>query len=148
MNAIQTYLSWRPVMTADQFWVALLKSVPYEVTSAYTIIRLLYPGSADVAATSFLLFLLFFLSGCTFFLYRSSAGASRGSAASLAICFLLFGLTVDANNFGIWIEGLACVPVGIASVLIAILQPYYLVAAAVIIILCTSALRSTLGKRP
>jgi hypothetical protein len=143
---MKKYLSWRPLMTADDFWVGLLKSVPYEVVTAYCIIRGAYPHTYSMSTTGFLLAVLVVLSVAVFFLHRTATGSTVSTALALAICFLLFALSVDARNFRNLSEDEIGIPFGVVVVIKQILQPYYLLSTAVLIVLFNAGLRPILGR--
>jgi len=145
MNWIDRYLKWRPLMSADNFWVAVLKSVPYEVVTAYGLIRGASPHEYSTFATGFLFAAVLILSVAVYFLHRASSGATAGSAFALAICFLLFALTVDAQNFTYLAEDDVHIPYTVVAVIRQIMKPFYLLSTAVIIVLITAQLRPILG---
>lgn len=147
LDIIQDYLRWRPVMTADQFVVAVVKNVPYEITTAYAIIRSLYPGSDNKVATTTLFLLIIILSVFTIFLYRKAAVASYATAVSLGVCFFLAALSWDADSFRTWISDLESVPASLALLLMDLTQRFYLISAMVLIVLSSSALRKILGQQ-
>jgi hypothetical protein len=141
----QKYLKWRPLMTADNFWIALLKCVPYEVLTAYVIIRGTYPGVTNMAATGFWFIVLLVLSFAVFYLHRR-ANSTTASAIALAVCFLLFGLTIDAASFAAWFDSLEKIPANVVRIMIFLMNPFYLLGAAVLVVLASSSLRGILGK--
>jgi hypothetical protein len=141
------YLDWRPVMTADQFWVALLKLVPYEVLTAYGIIRGAYatmPGSNGTA-----LFVIdVALTVACFLLYRGAAKATVWTTFSLSICFFFLVMSVDAETFRLMADSaLIDFPKWLRTIFFNSLNQFYLLAAAVLTCLSSSGLRGVLGKQ-
>jgi hypothetical protein len=141
------YLDWRPVMTADQFWIALLKLVPYEVLTAYGIVRGAYATMSGSSGTALFVVDAALTVAC-FLLYRSAAKATVWAALSLSICFFLLVMSVDAERFRDMADSdLINFPKWLRMMFFNSLNPFYLVCAAVLICLSSSGLRRILGKQ-
>src|SRR4051812_22861761 len=69
---LNQYFSWRPVLTVDQFWIAALKILPYEISGAYGIVVAGYLASKDTHAVGWLLFAVVALSIFVFYLHRTA----------------------------------------------------------------------------
>lgn len=134
-------------MTADQFWIALIKLVPYEVVTAYGIIRGAFAMNSSTTGGLGLFVVDLMLAIACFFLYRSAAKATVAAALSLTVCFFLFTLAVDLEVFKEVVEyDLTMLPKWILNDLLKPLNSFWIVTAAVFVVLASSSLRSVLGR--
>lgn len=148
MGRLSQYLAWRPLMTSDGFWTAILKSVPYEVTSAYGIIRGAYAITTTGNATFWLFWALVALAIFVVILHHSSTGATLTSSIILAVVFFLLTLSVDVKPLHDWlVDSTIAVPY-VPYVLNQLVQPFPLLVIAVLLVLASSTWRGILGKPP
>ena len=150
MDRLSQYLKWRPLMTSDGFWVAILKSVPYEVTSAYAIIRGAYAATAQGNATVWLFWALVVLAVFVVVLHRSTTGATITSSIILAVVFFLLTLSIDVTPLHDWlVDATTTVPYALRYlpwVINQVVQPFPLLVIAVLLVLASSTWRGILGK--
>jgi hypothetical protein len=142
---LKQYLSWRPVLTVDQFWIAVLKILPYEITGAYGIIVGGYLVANDIHAVDWLFAAIVILSIFVFF-FHAATGASRVTAMAMAVLFFLFALSMNAESFRHWLvdESISSPP--LPYLLDAIVRPFPVLIAAVVIVLATASFRSILAR--
>jgi len=133
-------------MTSDSFWVAILKSVPYEVTSAYAIIRGAYAATTQVGATFWLFWALVVLAVLVVVLHHSTTGATMTSSIILAVVFFLLTLSIDANALHDWLVDKTISVRYLPYVLDQVVQPFPLLVIAVLLVLASSTWRGILGK--
>ena len=133
-------------MSVDDFFVALLKLVPYEVLTAWGIIRTAYSSLPGATPVALLLFDVALTVGCLL-LYRQTVKSTWAAAISLAVCFLLVVVSIDASTFAPLPDGAFFdMPMWFRVMFRDSINPFYLVGAAVLICLSSSALRGILGK--
>ena len=145
---LKQYFSWRPVQTADEFWIAVLKLLPYEITGAYAIILSGYQAAKGNHSVDFLFFAIVALSGFVFFLHRAATGASRISAAATGMLFFLFALSINAKSFHDRLVDATTSWPPLPYLLDVVVDPFPLLIAAILIVLATASLRKLLAKPP
>ena len=146
---LKQYFSWRPVLTVDQFWIAALKILPYEVTGAYGIIFGGFLVTSNTHAAGWLLFAIVALSIFVFILHRAATGTSWSNALAMSILFLLFALSMNAEAFRkILVDATVVWWPQLAYVLNALIDPFPALIAALLIVLSTASLRVILAKAP
>lgn len=145
MEILRRYLDWRPIVTSDHFFVAVFKAIPYEVSGAYSVVRSAFPSApsdATASAVTFLFLLIVALSVFVFFLYQRAAGTTKWDAVSLAACFFLVAIAIDAETFRHWAADLHVLSAAAAAFLFDHIQRFYLIGLAVIVILASGTHRS------
>jgi hypothetical protein len=136
-------------MTVDQFWIAALKILPYEVTGAYGIIFGGYLATHNAFAVGWLFFAVVALSIVVFFLHRTVTGASWANALAMAILFFLFALSMNAEAFKrLLVDGTSVWWPQFSNVLDVLIDPFPALIAAMLIVLATASLRTILAKPP
>lgn len=146
MDWFEKYFSWRSVLTVDQFWIAVLKVLPYEIIGAYIIIVGGYLAATGKNTVSWLLLAVAILSVATFFLHRTATGAGWIASLATASLFLLFALAVHADVFRpLLVDCTIAFPL-VPNLLKEFIQPFPILIVAIVIVLATASLRKILGK--
>jgi len=142
----EKYFSWRPILTVDQFWIAALKVLPYEITGAYIIIVGGYLTATGGSTVSWLLLAVIILSIATFFLHRTTASAGWIASLATASLFLLFALAVHADVFRPLLVAGTISFSFVPNLLEELIRPFPILIVAIVIVLATASLRKILGK--
>jgi hypothetical protein len=145
VDVLRAYLSWRRVLTVNGFWIAVLKLLPYEVTTAYGVVMSGYATSGNQSTVGWLFFAICALSVAVFFLHRSTTGASVATAIAMAILFLLFALAMRSDVFRPWlIDGTITMP-PMPTLFNDLIRPFPILVLAVLLVLTTAGLRKVLA---